>query len=561
MTAQTQAAHRSHLPHPTARHLLLVAFAALIAGLASMAQDLSYEGRITLTVSGLAILGWVGTRIAESLVALGAAVALVLSGVLSEAQLFEALGNELVWLLLAAFIIAAVAKEAGLTQRLIAPVLRRGLPVAPLFLALTLAIAATAFVLPSTSGRAALLLPVFAAMAAALPDRRLVRPLALLFPTVILLSAGGSLIGAGAHLLAAHAIHDTTGISIGYLDWALLAMPFSLLVSLIGAGLILVLFVPRTAWMARLPQIEPTGFTPAERHRQMRISGVLLAVVGLWLTSALHGMGMGLVALIGAMVLLTRPFNLKKTKEICRAIDTELLLYMAATMLIAEAMIASGTDRWLAGHALDLLPASMASNRGAVVVLISAVSVLAHLAITSRSARAAVLIPAVALPLAGLGHDAALMILIAVMGSGFCQSMMASAKPVAIFGNAEEAGFAQSDLTRLALPLAAVVTALLIGFALWVWPHQLERLVTAPQPAPPPVVTERVSVPLPPISQLFVLPPGITDARPLPRPEGLGIKVTRQIPIAPQTRRIAPNRTPPAVNQLLRHVGIRLVIR
>ena len=121
-------------------------------------------------------------------------------------------------MLLAAFVIAAVARDAGLTQRLTAPPMRRGRRFAPFAFALT-AIMATAFVLPSTSVPATQLMPVFAAIAETLPDKRLVKPLALLFPTVIMLSAGGSLIGAGAHLLAAQSIRQTTGLHLGYLDW------------------------------------------------------------------------------------------------------------------------------------------------------------------------------------------------------------------------------------------------------------------------------------------------------------------------------------------------------
>lgn len=156
-----------------------------------------------------------------------------------------------------------------------------------------------------------------------------------------------------------------------------------------------------------------------------------------------------------------------------RAVDVELLLYMAATVLLAQAMTRTGADRWLAELALSVLPPSLAGNLPIVATLLAMIAVMAHLFITSRSARAAVLIPAVALPLAGLGHDATLMILIAVMGTGFCQTMTASAKPVAIFANADQPTFAQKDLFRLALPLMPVVTLLLIAFALAVWPAQL----------------------------------------------------------------------------------------
>lgn len=50
-------------------------------------------------------------------------------------------------------------------------------------------------------------------------------------------------------------------------------------------------------------------------------------------------------------------------------------------------------DRWLAGLTLESLPESLHASLPAVALLL-AVSVAAHLFVTSRSARAAVLIPA-----------------------------------------------------------------------------------------------------------------------------------------------------------------------
>ncbi|MCZ0962513.1 SLC13 family permease [Paracoccus benzoatiresistens] len=461
--------------HPRQVAVAVLALATIWAGL-FLPGDLERDARLSLIAVVLAILGWTGTRLPESFVALAVVLGLVLTGTLSEQTLFSALGNELIWLLLAAFVIAAVLKDAGLTERLIAPLLRRPLRFDVLSLGLTLAVAATAFVLPSTSGRAALLMPVFLGLAAVMPDAHLVRPLALIFPTAILLSAGGSLIGAGAHLLAAESIRTATGLEIGYGDWALLGLPLGLIASLAGTGLILALFAPRALRGSRITVPARTPVAPELAARQRRIGLVLVIVVGLWLTAGWHGIGMATVALIGALVLLTRPFTPRNTKDMFRAVDIELLLYMAATVLLAQALTQTGADRWLAGRALAVLPEGMAGSLPAVVSLLSVIAVLAHLVITSRSARAAVLIPAVALPMAGLGHDGALLILVAVMGTGFCQTLTASAKPVAIFASAGTETFTQRDLLRLALPLMPVVTILLIGFALAVWPAQLAAM-------------------------------------------------------------------------------------
>lgn len=458
--------------HPRHAATAFLALTAVLAGL-FLPGDLDRDARLSLVAVALAMLGWIGTRLPESVVALAVVLGLVLTGTLPEETLFSALGSELIWLLLAAFVIAAVLKDAGLADRLIAPLLRRPLRFDVLALGLTLAVTATAFVLPSTSGRAALLMPVFLGLAAVMPDARLVKPLALIFPTAILLSAGGSLIGAGAHLLAAESIRTATGVEIGYADWALLGLPFSLMASLAGTGLILLMFTPGALRGRRIAAPAPAPVAPDLAARQGRIGLVLAVVVGLWLTAGWHGIGMATVALAGALVLLTTPFTPRKTKDMFRAVDVELLLYMAATVLLAQAMTRTGADRWLADGALSVLPDRMADSLPAVAALLSVIAVLAHLAVTSRSARAAVLIPAVALPMAGLGHDAALLILVAVMGTGFCQTMTASAKPVAIFANAGIETFAQRDLFRLALPLMPAVTVLLIAFALAVWPAQL----------------------------------------------------------------------------------------
>ncbi|QLF71371.1 anion permease [Peteryoungia desertarenae] len=495
---------------PEWRRTLLLLVPILTAGVTVWCiwvfpETLSPQGRIALIITALALIGWVATPLPESLVALASAVALVLTGVIAETQLYAILGSDLVWLLLAAFIIAAVLKECGLAERMILPLLSRQMHFVTFAFTLATAIALTAFLLPSTSGRAALLLPVFLALIPHLPDERLRRPLALLFPTVILLSAGGSLIGAGAHLVAVEAIVATGGDRLSYLDWLMLGAPLAFLASAAGVLLILVLFVPRALWRERIGWArmrEP--LTP----RQWRVLCVVSILVGLWLTEPLHGFGMALVAVVGAMALLTKPFTRSKTKEVFRAVDVELILYMAATTLIAYSMTQSGADRWLAGQALAWLPASLTASKTAMVIVVAIVAMVAHIVIASRSARAAVLVPAVALPVAGLGHEATVMILVVVMGSGFCQSLMAGAKPVAIFGMREEGGFTQADLARLALPLGMAKLTLLVGIALFVWPHQIagagtERMVLAQDDKPAMAVIH-----LPPLT---LLPPITTS--------------------------------------------------
>jgi di/tricarboxylate transporter len=475
--------------------LISVFVAALLWFLpASLATD----ARLCLMVTALCIVGWTLTRIPDSLVAIGGAVALVATGALKEEQLYQALGSELVWLLLAAFVIAAVLKSSGLMEIAVARATKPFTTITGLFHALAFLIAATAFFIPSTSGRAALLLPVYIALASQMPDPRLVRPLALLFPSVILLSAGGSLIGAGAHLIAVDTISRSGGGTIGYLGWIVLAFPFAMLTSLAATWLIIALFVPADLRAARIKTnaVDSQGLDAIQK----RLALALLVLVGLWISQPLHGLDIALIALAGALILLFKPFNSKKPKDIFRGIEMELILFLTAAVVIADALTVSGADRWLAERAMAILPESMTGSLPFVVVFMAIVAVTAHLVINSRSARAAVLIPAVALPVADFGHDVRLIVLMAVLGTGFCQTMMASAKPVALYGNQDSAPFNQADLFRLAVPLMPVVTVLLVMFALFIWPHQLGHAPARPMAMTAAAAAETVPAIKPPAS-------------------------------------------------------------
>lgn len=468
--------------------------AGLLAALVWLApMQLGDTARLAMIVTLLCVMGWTATRIPDSIVAIAGAVALVVAGVLPAQKLYAALGNEIVWLLIAAFVIAAVLRSSGVAERSIGWALRPFRSVRGLFYGVTLVIAATAFLIPSTSGRAALLLPAFLALADRLPDQRLVRPLALLFPSVILLSAGGSLIGAGAHFIAVDAIAARTGINIGFVQWMLLALPVALASSLAATWLVLHLFVPAGA---RQAAITPASGPDAPLTvRQKSVLAVVAGMVLAWVTAPWHGLDVAMVAVIGAAALMSRHFTDLKPKELFRSVEMELILFLAATAFIAEAIAETGADTWLAGGILKLMPAAATSSLALVIAVTALVSLLAHVVINSRTARAAVLIPVLALPMAGLGHDPQLIMLVTVLGTGFCQTMMASAKPVAIYGNLDLPTFSQGDLLRLAVPLLPVKFALLFVVALFVWPHQLgQAQAVDAAPAAQPAVTAQAPI-------------------------------------------------------------------
>jgi solute carrier family 13 (sodium-dependent dicarboxylate transporter), member 2/3/5 len=444
---------------------------ALIAAL--LALPAPAQG--ALLIFAAAIVAWTVFDLDETPVALCAALALLGVGATTLPRFYAGLGDDFVWLLVGAFVLSAVLQRSGLAERWALRAVAAARTPRGLMLRLTAVITATAFVVPSTSGRAALLLPVFLVLAHALQGTqpRLVRALALLFPSVILLSACVSMLGAGAHLVALDFMQRVGAPVPGFLGWALWAAPFGVLSSLLACELILRLFLTgaeRGVWL----QLPAPAQEPLTRP-QMGAAAVALLALAAWSTTALHGLPAPLVAVLAALAATVKPLTGVDMKTALKQVEWNLVLFMAATLVMGDALISSGAAAGLSSAlvgalSLDRLPTP------AVLALVVLLALLAHLVVTSRTARATVLIPTVALPLAGVGAggglDGGLLIFVVVIGSGFCQTLTLSAKPVALFAGDEAPRYSSRDLVVLAAALLPGLWTLLMLFAAVVWPWQ-----------------------------------------------------------------------------------------
>ncbi|MBD9523112.1 anion permease [Ensifer sp. ENS02] len=447
---------------------MLVAFAAVLIFLA--ADGLVLPMRLSLMVFATTLICWTIFDLPETPVALAGAAALAVTGAVGEEAVYAALGNDIVWLMMTASVIAAVLQASGLVERLAFRLLARFRDVSRLFWVVTLTIFVTAFVIPSTSARAAIFMPVFLGLASTIGRPGVTRALALLFPSVILLSAAASLTGAGAHLVAVDFIRRSGGEAPGFLGWALLAAPFALLTSLLACGLILRFFLDDADRNSRFDLPAAPTEKPPFSARDKAILAVTAAIVAALATSDLHGIALPVVALVGALVLASEKISGMPFRKALKGVEWNLLLFLAGTLVIGEALLSTGTATELADRLIGAFGQIGKPPAWLVVLLAIAVATFAHIVLASRTARATVLIPAVALPLAGFGVSPASLIMVTAIGSGFCQTLMVSAKPVALFGGMEPPAFSPSDLLRLALMLALPFIALLALFALVIWP-------------------------------------------------------------------------------------------
>lgn len=229
---------RKVMPIVSALSIPMIWFMTLPETSETAGAAMSSDARVTLVVFAVAVWLWVFSAVSDTFVALSAASVLVLLGIISADALFSPLGSETIWLLIGAFIISSAVTRSGLAIR-VAVRISVGIS-SPRILVhvLTFVTVLTAFVVPATSGRAALILPVFLAFSAVLPAW-LLRVLAITLPSVVLFSAVASLIGAGAHLITEQILLDQGLEGFSFTRWLLLGLPFALFSSHLAAEIIL----------------------------------------------------------------------------------------------------------------------------------------------------------------------------------------------------------------------------------------------------------------------------------------------------------------------------------
>ena len=482
------AKHRiSWKPRHTAAVIAAVVLAALIAGCgyaafrpsAGTENSLSAQGALTLAVFAVAIWLWIFSPVSDTYVALGACLVLVLMGVLPETQLFSSLGEDTIWLLLAAFVIAAGITATGLATRAAAWIVIGARTPRQLMHLSTGVLVATAFAVPSTSGRAALAIPVFIALAKALGSRRrVVLALSLLFPSVILLSAVASYLGAGAHLITSQILVASEHEGFSFATWLLYGLPLALISSHLCAELVLLLFTGRedrqqvlSVGIEKMQEYSPVPLSGPLTVAQSRATLLVGVVVVLWCTEPLHQLHPAVVALLGSLLVASPGFGSVSLAKALKSVPWSMLIFMAATLALGTSLIESGAARWLAHGALGPVTQLGPSAPWIFTVLVVVISAGAHLVIQSRSARSAVLIPLVVSLAPGVGVNAVAIALASTAAAGFCHTLTSSAKPVNLFSDIEGiTTYQPADLVKLSAALGPLMILLVLIFAFWIWP-------------------------------------------------------------------------------------------
>ena len=450
-----------------ARVVVVVVLLVGLSGAVALPTGLAWPARASLLAFGGATVFWTLTRLSAAYVALTAALFLVAVRAIDQQALFDGLRAKVVWLVIGTFILGAAVEKSGLAGRLTTMITGRGTTVGALLWRMTFGIIPLAFLIPSTSGRAAVLLPLFRNLTDADNDRRIARAIGLLIPVVILMSTISSLVGAGSHLIANDLLEQMSGQRITFGQWMLWGLPFGVAASLLATFAIGRLFLDRDTRARPVAAIETTRGRLS--GAEWRTAFVVLVMLALWVTEGLHPFGIATVALAGAVVLTMPVIGVLDWNQGIAAVSWSLVLFVAAALVLGKALISTGAAHWL----IDLIVSSggFAASDPIVVVLLGLILIglTSHIYMVSHTARVAALLP----PLLLLGHasnlNAVTVAFLANVGMDYCITLPVSSKALLIFQDIDRETWTPTDLLKLSAVLSLAYAALMIAtyFAFW----------------------------------------------------------------------------------------------
>lgn len=452
---------------------------SIAATLVLLPQPLDYSARLSLFVFAAAAILWTTTSLNAAYVALGGVLILAVGGAIEQEDLFETLESDVVWLMIGAFILGAAVQSSGLASRLTDAVGRHSRTVGGMMWLATIVLIPLSFLIPSTSGRAAVSLPLFRTVSDALGNRRVTRALALLIPTVILVSTISSLVGAGSHLIANELLDETLDRAygsdagdqsgVGFGQWLIYGLPFGIAASLISA------FAVTRLFLNRRERHLPLSFEAAERKplsaKEKRTIAVVAVMVALWLTESLHPLAVATVSILGAFALTLPGAGVIAWKDGLKAVGWNLILFVGAALALGEALIETGAAQWLIGRIFEL---SGIADGGSILLIlcgITVISLTSHIYLTSHAARAAALIPPFLFLGLQLDLNLTAVMFLATVGMDYCLTFPVSSKALLMFQELDRETWVPADLMRLSAVLLPAHAVLMLLFYLLYWQH------------------------------------------------------------------------------------------
>lgn len=342
----------------TPRHFILAAVVLAAAALAIVSPvGLGPSGGITLAIVLVTLGLWATALVPGYFASLLLFAAILIAGLQPAPLVFSGFASAAVWLIVSGFVIGAAVSATGLDgrfARFIASLLATSYP--RLIGGLMLACMILGFLMPSSVGRAVVMVPIGMALA----DRcgfgkgsngrigiAVILAIGCNMPSFAILPANIP------NMVLAGSAETILGVHVTYTSYLLLHYPvLGIVKSVVTVAVVIALFPAKVG--------EPLGTAGAssetDRAGQGKMIGILLLTLAFWMTDSLHGINPAWVGLGAAVLLLAPGIGVVSPPAFRQSVDFGLLLFVTGALALGAIVGASGLGGKLGSFLTSVLP-------------------------------------------------------------------------------------------------------------------------------------------------------------------------------------------------------------
>lgn len=371
-------------------------------------EGMTIEGKKSLAVFTFALVMWVSRPIPIYQTSIIAILILPLIGAVEKQSVaFGTLGFDIIWLMVAAFVLTSAINQTNLGKRLALTLITKlGRTPKGTLWALLLTNFILAFFVPSTTARAALLVPIVTILLEVYKqtpgDSKFGKLMTLQGVQTNAFATSMVMTATSAQVLSIGFINQMTGSNLGYMEWILGSAPqaiiTSIIVFLIGYRIYKVeddLSGATESYGILKQQLVDLGpISIAEK----KAAAIFIFTLLSWATGnyqeAWFGFGLSTeqTAVLSMLLCLLPGVGVLDWKK--ADIKWDLMVFSAGAYAVGNAFNDSGGASYIIGNMVDAMGLE-SMNHNLVAVILIFTTVFSHIIFTSKTVRTTILIPTV----------------------------------------------------------------------------------------------------------------------------------------------------------------------
>ncbi len=405
---------------------------------------LTWQGQMALAVFTPALILWVSKAMPVYATAMLAMVMLVLTGGWTAKSVMGVFGYDVIWLMVCAFILTSAMIKTNLARRIaLFLVTTMGRRAKWAQLSMIIVNLLLAFLVPSTTARAALMLPIVIILAevyGAVPGKsRFGAALMIQELQANNIFTSAIVTATACNIMAQGWINEASARQVYYIDWLIAQMPIAIITMLLSWFIGQLLFkpeydTPKGEGMDVLRrELKELGPMSAD---EWKAAAVFSLAVILWFTDKWHIQLFGMVidkavvAILAATLTFMPGINLLTWKE--TKIPWDLMIFSCGAYAAGMALQNSGAAKWVLDRLFEAVGIQH-MNFWAAYVIVLVVAMFSHVVFTSKTVRTTIVIPMVIAMALSMGIDPMALALPAAFTMAWSITLPPHCKPNLIF--------------------------------------------------------------------------------------------------------------------------------